>query len=101
MIELVPGDLTEHVETEIANDAIKNRTQPIEICKRSGVASACVDEPFGSERHRTIARENKVKTQLEQVRKRIEQVRKRGLPPLLDKLVQKRGQAPLPDLFYS
>ena len=28
------------------------RTQPIEICKRRCVASACVDEPFGSEGHR-------------------------------------------------
>ena len=36
----------------------------------------------------------------EQVRK-IEQVRKRGLPPLLSELVQQRGQAPLPDLFFS
>jgi len=35
----------------------------------------------------------------EQVR-RIEQVRKRGLPPLLLG-VDERGQAPLPDLFYS
>ena len=31
---------------------------------------------------------------------RIEQVRKRGLPPLLLGL-DERGQAPLPDLFYS
>jgi len=30
-----------------------------------------------------------------------EQVRKRGLPPLGSELVQKRGQAPLPDLFFS
>ena len=30
-----------------------------------------------------------------------EQVRKRGLPPLVSELVQKRGQAPLPDLFFS
>jgi len=30
-----------------------------------------------------------------------EQVRKRGLPPPLNELVQQRGQAPLPDLFYS
>jgi hypothetical protein len=52
MIELMPRDLTEYVEIEIANDAIENCTQPIEICKRCGVASACVDEPFGSERHK-------------------------------------------------
>jgi glycolate oxidase subunit GlcD len=32
-----------------------------------------------------------------EVHSRIEQVRKRGLPPLSDQ----RGQAPLPDLFYS
>src|SRR6185369_14689675 len=32
--------------------------------------------------------------------RRIEQVRKRGLPPLLDEF-DERGQAPLPDLFYS
>jgi hypothetical protein len=31
---------------------------------------------------------------------RNEQVRKRGLPPLLLGL-DERGQAPLPDLFYS
>jgi hypothetical protein len=31
---------------------------------------------------------------------RNEQVRKRGLPPLIEDLVE-RGQAPLPDLFYS
>ena len=36
----------------------------------------------------------------EQVTKN-EQVRKRGLPPQLDELVHQRGQAPLPDLFYS
>src|ERR1043166_9508639 len=29
----------------------------------------------------------------------LEQVRKRGFPPLLNELVYKRGQAPLPDLF--
>ena len=31
--------------------------------------------------------------------KRIEQVRKRGLPPPFE--FDERGQAPLPDLFYS
>ena len=31
---------------------------------------------------------------------KIEQVRKRGLPPLIEE-VSERGQAPLPDLFYS
>jgi len=40
---------------------------------------------------------------IEQVRKieqlGIEQVRKRGLPPLVPSK-QRRGQAPLPDLFY-
>src|SRR6185369_11455443 len=51
MIELMPRDLTEHVEIELAYDAIENCTQAIEICKRRRVASACVDEPFGSERH--------------------------------------------------
>ena len=30
-----------------------------------------------------------------------EQVRKRGLPPLVSESVQKRGQAPLPDWFFS
>src|SRR6185369_15395043 len=30
----------------------------------------------------------------------VEQVRKRGLPPLLEEF-DERGQAPLPDLFYS
>jgi len=32
--------------------------------------------------------------------RRIEQVRKRGLPQLIES-TQQRGQAPLPDLFYS
>src|SRR5690242_4702292 len=31
----------------------------------------------------------------------IEQVRKRGLPPLIEEFPDQRGQAPLPDLFYS
>jgi hypothetical protein len=47
----MPRDLTEHVEIEIAYDAIKNCTHAIEISKRRRVASACVDEPFGSEGH--------------------------------------------------
>jgi hypothetical protein len=51
MFELMPRDLTEYVEMQIVNDAIENCTQAIEICKRRGVASACIDEPFGSERH--------------------------------------------------
>jgi hypothetical protein len=33
-------------------------------------------------------------------KREIEQVRKRGLPPLVNSK-QQRGQAPLPDLFYS
>ena len=55
----MPRDLAEHVEIEIANNAIENRTQSIEICKRLRVTSACVDEPFGSESHsvRNCARE--------------------------------------------
>jgi carboxyl-terminal processing protease len=32
---------------------------------------------------------------------RIEQVRKRALPPLTEEFPDQRGQAPLPDLFYS
>ncbi len=32
---------------------------------------------------------------------RVEQVRKRGLPPPAIELGEKRGQAALPDLFYS
>src|ERR1051325_3954784 len=51
MIELMPRDLTEYVEIEIANDAIEKGSQAIEICKRRRVAPACVDEPFGSEGH--------------------------------------------------
>src|ERR1041385_3589894 len=51
MFELMPRDLTEYVEMQIVNDAIENRTQAIKICNRRGVASACIDEPFGSERH--------------------------------------------------
>ncbi len=51
MIELMPRDLTEYVEVQIAYDAIENCTQAIEICKRRRVASACIDEPFGSEGH--------------------------------------------------
>ena len=52
-----------------------------------------------------IAREDKVKTQIEQVKNELEpvrneQVRKRGLPPLVQSK-QRRGQAPLPDLFIS
>src|SRR5690349_13856192 len=37
---------------------------------------------------------------IEQGFSRIEQVRKRGLPPLIE-FPDRRGQAPLPDLFYS
>jgi FAD/FMN-containing dehydrogenase len=36
----------------------------------------------------------------QEVSSRIEQVRKRGLPPLVE-FPDQRGQAPLPDLFYS
>jgi hypothetical protein len=55
VIKLMPCDLTEHVEIKIANDAIENCTQAIKICKRCCVTPACVDEPFGSERH-SVAR---------------------------------------------
>ena len=48
MVEYTPGYLADHVQTEIANDAFENLTQPIEICKGRRVAAACVDEPFGS-----------------------------------------------------
>jgi hypothetical protein len=45
----------------------------------------------------------KNKTEIEPRRQnkpeRIEQVRKRGLPPLVE--FKQRGQAPLPDVFYS
>ena len=47
----MPRDLTEHVEIEVAYDAVENCTHAIEICKRRRVTSACVDEPFRSEGH--------------------------------------------------
>ena len=52
VIELVPGDFAEHVQIEIAYDAIENRAESIEVCKRLWVAPACVDEPFRSESHK-------------------------------------------------
>jgi hypothetical protein len=48
LIELMPGDLADYVQAEIAYDAFENFTQAIGICKGRRVAAACVNEPFGS-----------------------------------------------------
>jgi hypothetical protein len=48
MIELMPGNFAENVQLEIAYDAIQNCAQTVEICKRSRIAPACLNQPFGS-----------------------------------------------------
>ena len=51
MIELMPLNLTNYVQLEIANHAIENCAESIKIRERRWVTAACIDKPFGSEIH--------------------------------------------------
>src|SRR6185295_15536283 len=62
-------------------------------CTRTGAASAATPKKNNGVR-------NDIKLRRFLFSQRIEQVRKRGLPPPLPGF-EERGQAPLPDLFYS